>query len=151
MKKDFLNWAKDNGWNIIPGRYNANTLPISIRNIFERLDIPQEYINFLMKIGECTSKDGNTKFICIDDLIGIVNGNDERSNEMKNYFDVIFPIAINIRTEEKYYAILMRSGKVIAEGSFSELYDHHPLALVGCVGDSFEEFLQKIMSKKIKL
>jgi hypothetical protein len=149
--KDFINWAKNNDWEIIPGSYNANILPINIKNIFDRLDIPQEYINFLMKIGKCISKDGKIKFICIDDLLEMMKGNDEKTNEIKNYFDEIFPIAINTKTEEKYYAILMESDNLIAAGDFSTLYDHDPLALVGVVADNFEEFIQKIISKEIEL
>ncbi|MDR1930737.1 MAG: hypothetical protein LBQ44_08940, partial [Treponema sp.] len=116
---NFIDWAKNNGWNILLENNRINNLP---ENLMQRYNIPNEYKAFLGKIKICINAEENIWFLCIGDyleesedafrwnefeLISIEAADDDNEliNGIKDYWNKHFPIILNVKDEYKYYAI----------------------------------------------
>ena len=156
----FVNWAINNGWNVITENNVIEKLP---KRITDRYNIPNEYKTFLENIKIFTNAEGNIWFFCITDylrdeekafrwnefeLIGLEAANADNDQkwfeEIKEFWDRHFPIIFNVKGEYEYYAIEINSKNIVYgfEPEFEE---------VDIVANDFEEFLEKIMSKEIEL
>jgi hypothetical protein len=159
MKKinDFVNWAKENGWKITLNN-NEEKLP---QDITGRYAIPDEYNIFLENIALCTNADENVWFLCIEDylpkskntfrwnefeLISLEAADDdiELINKIKDYWNKHFTIIMSVEGDYEYYAINVENKKIV--------YGYEPeFEESKTVANNFEELLEKIINKEIKL
>jgi hypothetical protein len=155
---DFINWIKNNGWNITLKNNDIKNLP---QNVFERYNIPIEYKQFLENIESCINADENVWFLCIEDylpkseddfrwnefeLISLESADDDTEliNKIKDYWNKHFPIIMSVRGDYEYYAINVENKKIVygCEPEFEESK---------IVANNFYELLEKIVNKEIEL
>ncbi|MCL1992746.1 MAG: SMI1/KNR4 family protein [Spirochaetes bacterium] len=154
----FVNWAKDNGWNITLKDSQTENLP---QEILGRYNIPGEYKTFVQNIEVCTNAAENVWFLCIEEYLpksedsfrwnefelislGAADDDSELINDVKNYWDKHLPIIMSVKNGYEYYAINIES-KEIVYGYEPEFEENET------VGNNFEEFLEKIIRQEIKL
>jgi hypothetical protein len=155
---NFINWAKNNRWNITIENNTIKNLP---ENILARYNIPDEYKTFLENTKTCINSEENMWFLCIDDyleksegtfrwnefeIISLEAADDDAEliNEIKNYWNKHLPIIFNVKGEYEYYAINIENKKIV--------YGYEPeFEESGIVADNFGELLDKIINNEIKL
>jgi hypothetical protein len=154
----FINWGKNNCWNITIENNTIRNLP---ENILARYNIPDEYKTFLENIKICTNSEENTWFLCIGDyleksedafrwnefeLISLesADGDGELINVIKNYWDKHFPIIFNIKNGYSYYAINTENKKIVY--GYEPEFEENKI-----VANNFDELLEKIINKEMEL
>jgi len=160
---EFINWAKDNNWNIIPEKNDINKL---IENKTQKVNIPDEYKIFLENIKICINNEQTEWFICINDCLEESRSSfiwDEyknicfqypwnEENEIKYYFIKIFPIIINVKSNYnffgnfKYYGINTETNEIVVGYGIG---NGEELEGIKVVSNNFEMFLTDIINGKI--
>ena len=154
----FIDWAKNNGWNVIMENNNIENMP---KDILERYAVPVEYKIFLENIKICINAEENVWFLCFDDYLekeedsfrwnefetislDAADNENELINEIKNYWNKHFPIIMSVKNDYEYYAINIENKKIVY-GYEPEFEESEIMA------NNFEEFLDKIINGEIEL
>ncbi|MHC6201991.1 hypothetical protein ACYULU_02205 [Breznakiellaceae bacterium SP9] len=156
--KEFINWAKNNGWNVILENNDIENMP---KNILERYFVPVEYKIFLENIKLCINAEENVWFLCINDYLeddedsfkwnefetislDAADDENELANGIKNYWNKHFPIIMGVKNNYEYYAINIENKKIV--------YGYEPeFEESKIIANNFEELLDKIMKGEIEL
>lgn len=157
--KEFIKWAKMNSWDI-----NENNAVNLCSQVIDRYKaIPYEYLEFLKQIKQCISSNEKSWFLCEDEYNGksdiafkwnefeslsleATEDDVEWKNEIQKWWDRYFPILMSVNNGYSFYAIDTEDEKgSIVYGSEPEFEE------VDIVADTFMEFLDLIVNKKIEL
>lgn len=153
--ENFINWAKNNGWNIELAN-KPIMLPEEVTNRYR--NIPKEWIDFISNFQDIINSSGNMWFFTCNNYIDSVwsyndfekisleaaFGDEEWIKSIKSFWDNSFPIVMSIGGDYQYYAIELNTGKIVQgwEPEFEE---------ITYVADSFVDFIEKIVSGEIEL
>lgn len=157
--QSFLDWAKNNHWQIETQTPPVLELPIELTKRYDSL--PKEWLDFLSRATLCANQADTTWFLCADDynsnqdiafrwnefeLMSQEAAEDDPAllAEISSFWNAHLPIVLSVGSGYAYYAIDLKSGGVIM-GSEPEFEEAEPIAT------SFEEFLKKIMLGEICL
>lgn len=159
--KEFIKWAKINSWEIKEKENNNINLCDEVLGRYKK--IPHEYLEFLKNVEQCISANEKSWFICeneyngnsdIDfkwnefEILSLEAAEDdiEWKNQIKECWDKHLPILMSVNGGYSFYAIDITNeeGSIVSgcEPEFEE---------VEKVADSFLEFLDLIINKKIEL
>ena len=151
----FVNWAKQENWTI-EFADTSMRLPEQVNTRYKT--IPEQWFVFIVNFTNIINSTGDVWFLTCENYLDEVwnydsfeniileaaEGNEKWSAEIKSFWDNTFPIILSVGGDYQYFAIKIDSGKVI-QGYEPEFED--PLI----VADSFNEFLEKIISGEIEL
>lgn len=153
----FLSNMKEQGWMVALNEKRENRLPQAIEERYT--NIPRRWLDFISTVKSLISGDETTWFLCKNnfdvqkedsfrwnewEIISLESaGNDiEWETEIKRFWNIHLPIIMSVKDGYSYYAISMENGSVVY-GSGPEFEECEMVA------DSFEEFLSKIMKRRI--
>jgi hypothetical protein len=163
---EFINWAKNNNWNItIENNYVNN---ISDNNNIKKYNVPNEYIKFLENIKICINEEEKKWFLCLNDYLENSKSSfiwDEYKDlllqypwnekyEVENYFNKIFPIIFNVSSEYnnignfKYYGINTETYEIIVGNGIGQ---GEQIDDIKIISNNFETFLDKIINGEIEI
>ena len=156
--ENFKRWSVDNAW-VADLSDKRRPLPSSILSRYQ--NIPDAYMKFIENINHCHNADATTWFIICEgftetdpdkwrynefELISLEAAADdsEWQRDITAFWTVHLPIILSVRDGYSYYAISIVDGSIVRgfEPEFEE---------TETVAASFEEFLEKIISRKIVL
>lgn len=161
MKKieKFIEWAKNNSWDI----KERNTEELKLcKSIIDRYEnIPIEYIEFLNRVEQCISPSETSWILCEGEYNGTSDiefdwnefenisleaceDDNELTREVNEFWNRHLPILMCVNGEYSFYAIDMKN-KMIVYGYEPEFEE------VEVVANDFFEFLELIMINKVKL
>ena len=153
MKEEFIEWARNNGWDVFEDHDKAE-LPEHIK---ERYTIPETWYEFIARISLFQNHDVTKWFLTPREYKNDLNEG-FRWNEyeleslewcddpepIKAFWDRYMPIFRSVDGEYSYYAIDTVTGNVL--NGFEPEYEEATV-----VAEDFESFLKKIMSGEIEL
>ncbi|MBP1532639.1 MAG: hypothetical protein IK999_00705 [Ruminococcus sp.] len=152
MLNEFLEWAKNNGWNVIP-TCDKTDLPDEIKR---RYDIPSQWYSFICSFQICEDRSQTKWFLTPKDYYPQDKGFQWNDLELQSleyadndsgiiaYWDKHLPIFISVDGEYSYYAINTENGNIVVgyEPEFE---------VSSVVADDFYTFIGKIISGEIIL
>lgn len=157
MLKAFLNYMKQQGWNVELNESRKNHLP---KEITERYpNPPQQWLDFISTVKSTINRDNTTQFLCKDDydiqdkdafqwneyeLISLdsAEGHTKWENEIKEFWNNRLPIIMSVKCGYSYYVISMKNGSIV-QGNKPEFEKCEVVA------DSFLELPNKIKQNEI--
>lgn len=153
MLNEFMEWANNNGWNVI-STCEKKDLPDMIKR---RYDIPPQWYSFICNFQVCENQSGTKWFLTPKDFFP-QDDNGFQWNEFEllslestdndssviTYWDKNLPIFMSVDGEYSYYAINTENGNIVIgyEPDFEEF---------SVVADDFYTFIGKITSGEIML
>lgn len=156
---DFVEYMKENGWNIELYETQPPCLPKAITDRYG--SIPEQWLEFISEIEYMTNADETMWFLCAEDFnvqgdvafqwndweyISLEGAKDDEEwqAEIKKFWDSHFPIIMSVRDGYSYYAISMENGSIVkgVEPEFEECWP---------VASSFVDFMEKIIKKQLRL
>ena len=158
---EFINWAKENNWNLI--EKNEISLKLKDDVALRYKSISSEYIELLKRVKQLISPSGKTWFLCEDEYNGnsdiafkwnefellsleVAEDNDEWKLEIISWWDEKLPIVMSVDGGYSFYAIDLSNNKgTIVKGYEPEFEE------VEEVASSIEEFFELIMLNKIEM
>lgn len=151
---EFLEWAKKHQWDV-DKREETAVLPEHVSSRYTNL--PQDWTSFFQSLETCASDEGEFWFLTLDDYENNdddmmfcwnymeqicekqAEGDDTALKRVQSFWDLHFPIAFDVGSPSKVYAIALESGEVVV----SEEPDFFSLTTVA---SSFSAFLEWVMS-----
>jgi len=158
---EFINWAKDNGWNITLRSETELKLCDSIVSRYK--EIPLGFIEFLKNIKQCISPSEKTWFICESEynndsdiafkwnefeLISLRAAEDDKEweSEIISWWDNHLPIVMSVNEGYSFYAIdLSDNLGAIVKGFEPEFEEVEKIA------NNIEDFLELLYNNSIEL
>ncbi|MEH7353862.1 SMI1/KNR4 family protein [Neobacillus drentensis] len=158
---EFINWANENGWNIVLKSQYQLYLDDSLVTRYK--GFPFEYEEFMKMVKQCITPSEKTWFICEDEYnnksdiafkwnefellsLDAAGDDDEWKSEITIWWDKHLPILMSVDNGYSFYAIdLADNIGSIVQGYEPEFEE------VEIVAQNLEEFFELIMSNKIKL
>lgn len=157
MFDDFVKWLKSNGWCVC--RYDNKLKYDSLKEVLARYSfVDKSYLKFLSIIKRAVNETKNMWFNCYDEFIGnsdiafkwnefetisLEAAEDDLNwqKDIRLFWDNHLPIIMSVADTYSYYAMNL-NGKIVfgMEPEFEE---------VKIIANSFEEFINKIMTNKI--
>lgn len=159
--KEFIEWAKINSWNIKENENDTVNLCNEVTGRYKV--IPYEYIEFLKQIKQCISSSEKSWFLCEEEYNGksdiafkwnefeilsleAAEDDIEWKSEIENWWDRYFPILMSVNNGYSFYAIDTENEKGTVVCGYEPEFEE-----VHIVADTFIEFLDLIVNKKIEL
>lgn len=158
---EFINWAKDNNWDLI--QKNQVSLKLKDDITLRYNGIPDEYIEFLKNVKQLISPSEKTWFLCEDEYnsnsdiafkwnefellsLEVAEDDDEWKSEIISWWDEKLPIVMSVDGEYSFYAIDLSNNKgTIVKGCEPEFEE------VDEIASNIEEFFELIMLNKIEI
>ncbi|REK76825.1 SMI1/KNR4 family protein [Paenibacillus paeoniae] len=158
---EFINWADENGWDLIKKSEFQLHLDSSITARYK--EIPNEYLDFLRVVGKCVSPNEMTWFICEDEFnnrsdtefkwnefewTSLAAASDDQNwqSEITAWWDHYLPIVMSVNGGYCYYAIDLTYDKgAIVRGCEPEFEE------VEKVANHLDHFFELIMSNAIEV
>lgn len=158
---EFINWAKENSWNLI--EKNEFSLKLKDDVALRYKGISGEYIELLKRVKQLISPNEKTWFLCEDEYNGnsdiafkwnefellsleVAEGDDEWKAEIISWWDKKLPIVMSVDGEYSFYAIDLSNNKgSIVKGYEPEFEEAEEVA------SSIDEFFELIMLNKIEI
>lgn len=159
--KEFISWAKDNGWDVIDKDKEEINLELSIISRYK--EIPIEYQEFLKLVKHCISPSEKTWFICENEYNGdsdsefkwnefellsleVAKNDKEWELEISKWWEKHLPIVMSVDDIYSFYAIdLVEDTGAILKGYEPEFEE------VEKVANNIEEFFELIMTNRIEM
>lgn len=154
MIKQFADWAAERSWNI-KIRDDNFALP---EEVAQRYKVPESWLEFIRRFSLCANAEFTKWFITFEDfgedgfrwnefeLISLEAAGDDMEwrRRVTSFWDKHLPIFMSVEGEYEYYAVNVESGQVI--------YGYEPeFEEPETVADSFEKFIEKIVTGEIVL
>ncbi|MDF2660361.1 MAG: hypothetical protein K0Q94_3152 [Paenibacillus sp.] len=157
---EFMIWADEKGWDLTRKSNFRLNLDGSVTARYK--EIPNEYLDFLSAIQQCVSPNEQTWFICEDEfnsssdaafqwneceMLSLEAAMDDEiwKSEITAWWDRYLPIVMSVEDGYSFYAIDVTEDQgAVVRGSEPEFEE------VDKVANSFEQFLEFIMSNAIK-
>lgn len=158
---EFINWAKDNGWDITDKYEYELNLNDSITLRYK--EIPEVYLEFLKRVKKCITPSEKTWFICEDEYnnnsdiafkwnefevlsLEVAENDDEWKVEITSWWDKYLPIVMSVDDGYSFYAIdLTNDIGAIVQGYEPEFEEVEKIA------NNIEDFFELIISKRIDM
>lgn len=152
MVEKFLEWAKNEGWN---AEITDEFIDFPEESVSRYGNIPEEWVEFIKHFKCLTNSTEDLFFLtcyCFADnstwfediSLEAAVGDEEWLGDIKSFWDKTFPIIMGVGGDYHFYAIDLETGKIV-EGWEPEFED--PIE----VANNLNEFLEKILSREIKL
>ena len=152
MLNEFMEWAKNNGWNVMSNDEKTD-LPDAIKR---RYDIPAQWYSFICSFQVCEDQSATKWFLTPKDYFQQEDGFQWNEFELQSleytdnessvisYWDKHLPIFMSVDGEYSYYAINTENGNVV--NGYEPEFEGSSV-----VADDFEAFIGKIVSGEIVL
>lgn len=155
MLNSFIEWARENNWNIVINPEKIN-LPDSIKN---RYNIPEQWFNFICNFSICENQSSTKWFLTLNDYSTITEffqwnefelqslefaANENEKEQIISYWNTHLPIILSIDGEYSYYAIDTENGSVVS--AYEPEYEESTI-----IADDFHTFIENVISGKILL
>ena len=148
----FIEWTQSNGWNY---ELSDEEQVLSEEVIARYKNIPEQWLRFISKFTYIANSEENLWFLTCNNYtdfcydfenmsLDAASGDEEWTEDIKNFWDKTFPIVMSVGGDYYYYGINIETGKIVSayEPEFEETVD---------VTDSFEIFIRKVISGEILL
>lgn len=152
MIERFMEWARNEGWN---AEKTDDPIAFPKDAVARYGNIPEDWLGFIEHFKSITNPTKDLFFLTGDyfadncswfeDIsLDAAEGDEAWIEEIKSFWDKTFPIIMGVGGDYHYYAIDLETDKIV-EGWEPEFED--PIE----VANNLNEFLEKILSKEIKL
>ncbi len=154
----FLEWAKNNGWEILKRQDNILNLPENVLKRYPK--IPNEFLEFLKLAEICITPDEKSWLICQNEYNGtsdlafswdemekmsFIENDDSYNLAIIKFWNTHLPIAMSVRDGYSYFAL------DVGDDYGAIVYGYEPeFEEVNKISPSFLEFLDMIIKKTIK-
>lgn len=153
--RQFEEWAKKNNWQVT---YAQEEQKLNEEVLKRYKSVPKQWYDFIVNFSDIMNSTDDMWFLtCENYLEGIwgyndfenmslesADGDDEWTEEIKEFWDNTMPIIMSIGGDYQYFGIEIDSGRVV-HGYEAEF--EYPTV----VADSFEEFMEKVFKDEILL
>ena len=159
MIDKFINCMKNRGWTVEMNEEQRFCLPEPMKSRYT--DYPKSWVEFVSTVQSMIRGDEEAWFLCTEDydvqgdkawqwneweLLSLEAAEDDAGwkEEIREFWDRHLPFFLSLEGGYAYYAFSMKDGSVVhgAEPEFEECET---------VADSFEDFMEKMMSGRIQL
>lgn len=159
MLNKFLNFMKEQGWNVELNSENTVCTPKIIEERYA--NIPLTWLDLIGTVKSIKNHEDTTWFLCADDfktqpsdafrwneweIISLENAEDDAQweKEIKEFWDNHLPIMLSVEGVYSYYAVFTKDGSIVygEEPEFEECTK---------AADSFDEFIEKIVNGEITI
>lgn len=159
MIENFLTYMRERGWMVEVKDEPAFCLPEPMKSRYA--EYPESWRRFVAAVESMVRKDERAWFLCAEDydiqgdkawqwneweLLSTEAAEEDTQwkEEIKRFWDGHLPILLSLESGYAYYAISMKDGSVVygSEPEFEECET---------VADSFEDFMERVVSGEITL
>lgn len=150
----FKDWAEKGGW-MIELSETKMELPLEVTDRYQ--NIPKQWLDFIINFDKLINSTEDMWFLTCENFLNDVwsyndfenmsleaaDGDEEWSEEIKEFWNNTFPIIMGVGGEYQYYGISLESGNVVHgwDPEFESPY---------VVAESFVEFLGKLIVGEIE-
>ena len=157
--REFLAYMEKQGWTVEMNEEQEFCLPEPMKSRYA--GCPESWVRFVSIVKSMVRKDERAWFLCAEDydmqgdkawqwneweLLSLEAAENDTAwkDEIRKFWNGHLPIFLSLENGYAYYAISMKDGSVVygAEPEFEECET---------VADSFEDFMERVISGRIQL